>query len=423
MANKIKINLNDIADFLFAFLLIYFMRSMWPSIPTLSILDKLMKLAFIAVICLKLVVTHLKKRRVNYLIILGAIAFYLMLYVAFRPINAGPYVKMLIFAIGAMVYQACENDKHSTFKFYVDLIFYISVVSLFLWFFGSLLGIIHPSGTVLSTWTGSEQKLLVNNYFYIHFEPQKAKIMFLGQITRNSSLFVEAPMFSFHLCTALLYELFAVPKSNYKRVTVIMLAIITTIAITGYIIAAIAITSKYIITGKKKGISKVLKVMALPVIVFALFIIINNLLTLKMNSFSGSVRLDDFSAGFKAWMVSPVFGNGYNNMKSIQQYMSSFRLNNMGFSNSPMLVLAYGGLYMAIPYMLAIYFSLKNCLENRQMICFVFLFLMMLIVTIVPFQPLVTYVFSWFITNDSNTKRDLVRLNRKYSMADLPVRK
>ena len=161
----------------------------------------------------------------------------------------------------------------------------------------------------------------------------------------------------------------------------------------------------------------------LPVIVFALFIIINNLLTLKMNSFSGSVRLDDFSAGFKAWMVSPVFGNGYNNMKSIQQYMSSFRLNNMGFSNSPMLVLAYGGLYMAIPYMLAIYFSLKNCLENRQMICFVFLFLMMLIVTIVPFQPLVTYVFSWFITNDSNTKRDLVRLNRKYSMADLPVRK
>ena len=49
--------------------------------------------------------------------------------------------------------------------------------------------------------------------------------------------------------------------------------------------------------------------------------------------------------------------------------------------------------------------------------------LMMLIVTIVPFQPLVTYVFSWFITNDSNTKRDLVRLNRKYSMADLPVRK
>lgn len=124
-------------------------------------------------------------------------------------------------------------------------------------------------------------------------------------------------------------------------------------------------------------------------------IALNFLLEQKLGTSSGSTRVDDFAAGYKAWMDAPLFGNGYGNSAAYKKYMSSFRRNNLGFSNSPMQVLAYGGIYLFFPYCVSVVRGftrlIKGHLWNRMSFYIVFLYAF--VITVCPFQMLTFYLF------------------------------
>ena len=105
--------------------------------------------------------------------------------------------------------------------------------------------------------------------------------------------------------------------------------------------------------------------------------------------------MDDFVAGFKAWMLHPIMGNGYGNSNSYVYMMSTFRIDRKGFSNSLMQILAYGGLYLLAPYAgsfgLGAYRYFKKADWNN--LVFICLFLIMFIFTITSFQMLPLFVF------------------------------
>ncbi len=126
-----------------------------------------------------------------------------------------------------------------------------------------------------------------------------------------------------------------------------------------------------------------------------MIIVVEQLLETKMDSTSGSARMDDFVAGFKAWMDHPLMGNGFSNNSAILQYMSTYRIKNTGFSNSLMQILSYGGLYLLAPYVGAAVYGIYKIMRKRDWneLAFTVLFIVMFVFTVTSFQMLSIFTF------------------------------
>lgn len=107
---------------------------------------------------------------------------------------------------------------------------------------------------------------------------------------------------------------------------------------------------------------------------------------------SASVRLDDFRAGIMAWLDSPIIGNGLDNHTYVIRYMSSFRSNNLGFSNSITSVMARGGLVYLFAYLLPLGMLVKNGSKDEKLGMAIYFLLWC--VTIVTEIPINIYIFS-----------------------------
>ena len=110
----------------------------------------------------------------------------------------------------------------------------------------------------------------------------------------------------------------------------------------------------------------------------------------KMQTSSGSTRLDDFAAGFKAWSRSPWFGYGFTNTDVVKSYMSAFRADNLGFSNSLFQTLVMGGVFWLTPYIIGLCGYLKS---SRAMKFAGILLLFLWVVTVVSNIPLTVFMF------------------------------
>lgn len=78
----------------------------------------------------------------------------------------------------------------------------------------------------------------------------------------------------------------------------------------------------YYIDYLQKRISSVLnllKIAVLPTFFVVAVLVIRYLLQAKLETSSGSIRTDDFIVGLKAWLLHPIFGNGYLNYDTIRQ--------------------------------------------------------------------------------------------------------
>ena len=279
--------------------------------------------------------------------------------------------------IYAFIQAAVDKDRGGQlFIKYKDLIVIIAVVSLFFWLFGSMLGMISPSGYLDITWGSEDGSRLIPSYFGLYFETQSVN-SFLGVINttvcRNTAIFTEAPMFNFHLCMALIIELFYCKKISQAKCAILILAILSTFSTTGYCMMIIVLVAKYIFSKKVTGFLKTLKVVIVPCLVVVGVILFLTLISYRLGTSSGSARVSDFVTGFQAWLKSPLFGYGYGS----ELYYNSVKY---GFSNSITQILGYGGIFLAIPYF---YFMVKwvcRCVKERDMekflmfVCFMFLF-------------------------------------------------
>lgn len=411
----LKINkkkLFNACEYLMVISLILHCRTMWSYIPEIRDIFSFLSVFLLIMGVLGCVlfgrIRNSKGKLSNWTIYILIYTMYFLIYYIGTMYNFPGVARMLICCLALLTYIYLFMGREYPLNLLIKLknmLYVIAIVSIFLWIVGSQLSVIKPLNMVYSDWSNK----FVNNYLYFYFEPQTIFSLFGNNIlVRNSAIFTEAPMCSLAFCTGLLIELYLCKNKSWKHLAAFSVGILSTFSGAGYIIMILAYYT-YFLTIRKKGRTFVIIKIILGLLSFMIIFAINFLLVNKLNSISGSIRLDDFIAGLKAWKMNIIFGNGLYNLDAIQYYMSSWRSYNRGFSNSLMQILSDGGIYLSIFYGVCTINGIKSTIKNKDVYAFLFiiLFLIMFIFTISSYINLILYVFIMMafgcISSNSNT--------------------
>ena len=352
---------------------------------------------------------HLKK-----LLIFSVIwCTYLAVYALVEPYDTASLIKKFVIMFLLLVYyfysQDISGNREKVLRCYTNVIFVIALISLFLWFTASVLHWFHSTGPILIDW-GSERKAW--GFYNLYFHWQNDFFIHGHRFFRNIGIFTEAPMYSLHLCIALMIDaLLNHSASSFRwfRMIILSLTVATTFSITGYLlVAALWVYVIYDLifallrsddeAKKKKG-----KVLVIAVTILGVLLAIAGFLLVKdkLASRSGGSRMEDYKIGFKAWRDSVLFGYGYNNQDARLQYASWRRLHRAenGYTNSPMAILCEGGIWLFTAYFLPMVYGIVTSIEQRnwKRLVFMVLFVYLFIVTIFNHSILmVAFLALWY---------------------------
>jgi hypothetical protein len=335
-----------------------------------------------------------KLPRNNLLILIISFIFLTLIYLIIEYFFIGNFdlITILSFFISPIVFMTyfyekfvSRSIKTSIISKFVNIMIFLSIISLFYWIL-ALLG--HPGNTgIFIDWGG---KRVVEGYNYLFFVTQHTNIGSIS-IIRNTGIFVETPMYSYVLSIAFLFQMFILKlnkKSDFIKIGILFITIITTTSTTGIIVSLLSIIYYIFFTGRIKNY---LKIIITPV-GFLLMYIANVVFSSKQSSdlsSSYAIRMNDIHSCIQAWISHPLLGVGMNNNVDIQQYMYPFRLTfygrsfgNEGLSTGIGVILAYGGLIFFLWYIMPIAYSMFKD-KNRFIISL--MMIVLLLYTNVPF--------------------------------------
>ncbi len=276
-------------------------------------------------------------------------------------------------------------------KRFVNLAIVFSIISVSLW----LLSILGKSATGVTTINWGNDSA-VDSLFGLQFFPQGSVLFFGHYLIRNTGMFAEAPMYAFVLSIALIINLFVLNnKINNFSSVILMITLVSTTSTTGVLIVVLAIFIKVFM-----GLSRwwrLLWAILIPVVGLIVYFVVSQ----KIQNMGGSVsdRLDDIQAGYQAWKLAPFLGNGINNSFAIKQFMAPYRLfvgGNDGFSSGLMEILAVGGIFLFVLWVIVPFFEFAK--RNIKHSIVVVLVLVLLMVTIVDQTYLFTCLIAYFLS-------------------------
>ena len=268
-----------------------------------------------------------------------------------------PYIKIFIIIFPLSYLYLCNIQKgnrlqHLMFKF-SDVIFVISIISLFFWTFGSMMGKIEPNLWIPNDWAGSR---MIPSYYGLYFETQEAG--FIGELfLRNSGIFNEAPMYNMILCFAFSVEYLLKDKRNGMRLIVYLLSILSTLSTTGLFYILIVISYRQLVWLWRKNR---LVLLLGSVIFFFVFIHISSILLDNKveNGGEGSVtrRSEDILMCINTGLENPLIGVGLFHDSNLE----------WGVSNSLFTLFAHGGIYVLSMYMFSLVISPLYHFKSRD---------------------------------------------------------
>lgn len=283
---------------------------------------------------------------------------------------------------------------------YINIVVVISAISLFFWFFASLLKLVYPTGSVVSTW-GAVPNILPK-YYNLYFETQNTRLMGESFI-RNSGIFTEAPAYAFTLSLAFLSELLLKQTKSYFKILILAITLFSTLTSTGFLIlflTMMAIGIAYLTSNQS-----LVSIMSILVIFIVGLIItlpnIWNLISDKSGTLSTAIRADDYIAGIKSWLTAPLLGHGFLNMAALSPFMNTairveYSLHgsvvNTGIANGWTSILSDGGLTLVLYYSFLLLFPIINGKQKKVKI---FFFCLLFMTFIVVLEYL--YVFLFFL--------------------------
>lgn len=384
---KIKINKQSFFECLVAVLLVLNGQSMWSKLETVQgwfswLILGILWFAAIGILYCSNSGT-ITRQTIFYIFLIIA---YLAVYICVRPVNANGTLQLVLSIIAISMIAFGTKDISGVLQYYRRTIIIIAVISLFFWIFGSMLSYLQPSGEIYSVWTGDGDHILVKNYYYLYFQQQMSNIKQIDAV-RNIAFFCEAPMAAFHFSLAFLIEMFFRKKPSKTNIVLLVVAMLSTISITGYLVLLAGFSAKYLLSHSKQKLIHVIKIVSVPIAMGAVMYVMLYLYNLKANSASGYARLNDFIVGFQVWKKHFLFGVGYGNYDEIKKMMPLWRSSNTGFSNSVMLVVDYGGLYFGMAYLFLIVKGMIGAVKYKKYNSFSFLLIFtgIFIVTNIPF--------------------------------------
>lgn len=354
-------------------------------------------------------------RKVNFnscISIIFILSFYLLFYLILQNNNRISFIKLFITIIMIIIfyYLCCREENIPTVLLkYKNLVVIISIISLIIWFMGSIMNIINPSNTVISYWTGTAMP--INTYYGLYYETQVTINNILGhQLIRNSAIFTEAPMANMHFCIAFLIEMFFCEKSSKTKCIILVTAIISTFSVVGYSLVIGVIMLKKLISNEKNIILQYLKYFIAPIAMVSIGIIVYFLIANKLSTYSGSYRIDDYIVCLKAWKENVVLGAGIDNDEYIRMFMGAWRSDNRGLSNSVLQILAHGGMYIGILYFYVFFLGIIRFIKykNKEMILFTIFFLALLTVVIFTYQYLTIFILVYIYELSDRKNNNIV---------------
>ena len=403
---NVKKIIYEFFEYIIALVLVLECRSIFNNMPeTRTVFWRwMMGALLVSVIFCIAVKRRLTRKSLNdFVAAIAILALYFIIYVVASGYNIVSFrIYLTVVAILAAFCLLCCDTRgmQPLLLKYSNIICIIAAVSLFFWLFGSVIGILSPTGTVLMNWVGTGKDASYSSYYNIYFEVQPLNNSFLSAIKyKNTALFVEAPMFSLHLSLALLIELFVKEKLNKIRCVLLVVTILTTFSTSGYILAIFAIGISTFLT-TEKNLKQILMLLS-PLIIITVAMIAYNLVFAKLSNLSGLTRMDDFMVGWKIFRKHPLMGVGYDNYLYLQSQMSSWRSNSLGMSSSLMMILSYGGLYFFTPYAICMYFGMKSDVKTKV---FTILLIYLWIITVFPFQYIFALLCMYLVSTEHKTK-------------------
>lgn len=344
-------------------------------------------LSGIAILILYLIVGEgkIEKRKTLWAIIIEIWTGIYLLF-SYSTIDLENFISLFMIGVPAtFLLASMYNKKGEPFRLLYRIetvVLFLAVISVILWLCGSVLGILQHSCSIQVNW-GREKTIY--GYFGVQYETAIDTTFGLKGY-RNSGIFTEAPMFNLWLCFALAIELFLKDKTILKKVIILVVAILTTISSTGFVVATLCFLMKYWQTIKqmKKQI-KIMMLVSLAVgVPFVIYYAVK-LFQVKSDTLSFAIRLQDYSAGVIVWEQHPLFGSGFGNLAHLYNYTYTYMqgLESMGYSNSVMGLLATGGIWMFLLYVLGILGLLrKKKVKGYDVRAFGFCYLALFVLTI-----------------------------------------
>lgn len=248
-----------------------------------------------------------------------------------------------------------ESERKPLIEKFCDIVVVLASVSLFFYFFGTVMNLLPGKTTAFYKWGGDRT---VGSYFNLYFEtytPNYLLQILLGHtVYRNTSIFPESPMFAYVLCLALAKEVLGKTKCSIPRITILVITIFTTGSTTGanVILLILGLYELQKICDNRTHKSwRAIGVALLPV--FAVFLIyaVSYLMSYKLETMSTSynIRSDDWSACLRVFFSSPIWGVGINNYKPIyNSFSSAVYRTGIGLSTGLFILLAQTGVSIII---------------------------------------------------------------------------
>lgn len=384
-------------EYMIALALVLNCQSIWTASPVFSSSLFYFNLLLIGVGSLGILI--LKKLSIKHLYVFIFTLLYLSIYYFVTPVNKNAYLGLILVIYTLLLVMLCDSTEiQNILLAYSNLVMIVAVISLFFWFFGTLMHVISPTGDIISTWSNTGQAVSQRSFFNVYFETQMDASSFL----RNSSIFTESPMAGFNFSTALLINLFIKQRSNLINFLILSIAVLSTHSTAAYLVLFSAVFYLLYFNSKKdlRQLAYYFSLVIIPVMAFVIFGMLQN----KFATMSGGLRSDDYKVGIAVWKDYPFFGCGFNNDQLIQTYMNSWRSINIGFSNSITYVLATGGIFLfgiyIVPFCLGIVSSIKR--GNIKLLFFCFSVFISWAVLIVPYNYIIVTILLFILSKVFN---------------------
>ncbi len=344
----------------------------------------------------------------NRAIFMGFYLSFLVIYnAAVNSAHIMDVFQLVITLVLMLLFFNTEENIRDVMQRCSKILCFVVIVSLFFWLFGSILHVFNPSQEL--TIYVSDVPRVKQSYFFLQYEMQKEEILGASGIWRNTGFFYEGPKYVLLLSLMLAYELFIARSTSFKRCIIFSITALSTMSMTGvYAIGLIWILYLFVRypAGSNRGLFfRALLVLVLFGIGTQVASYFESTFTLKASTASYSTRMDNYQAGFAAWLEKPILGSGYLNMTNIIAHYSSFRLNDIGYSNSIFRVLAQGGIYLALIYVVPMLKSIQEAIitRNSKKVGFLLIFLYYFITTSFPYNYIcyMVLLILFFCKNDT----------------------
>lgn len=308
---------------------------------------------------------------------------------------------------------ACDsvNRLDDVYKKFVNVLCIIAIISLLFYTFAFIFRIISPTGYISLKWSWRDK---VPSYYNMFYDPMPNGLSFGSMIfPRNCGIYPEAPMFMYPLVLALLINKLALHNRKSKKNRLLVITILSTVSITGYIVIVLLYSIEYdFLQSVKKHI--LLKLM-IPLIMTMGLIVVYILFSEKLDTGSGAIRTDHVFASFKSFFETNMLGCGIGN----NDYVMDFMKYKQGISVGLPYLLATGGIFWGAIFIIPLIKCVIICKKTKEYekIVFSLLFTLLLFMTAChsymhTWLIFGTTVFIWsYSKQDISNKQDDVAVN------------